>query len=358
MGVDIDLLDCGNDGVCGNADDGPTLTATTDADGNVIFPDLPPGNYQLDVDETTLPAGLAEVTTYGANNPNDPISLSEGESYDADFGYKSDAATALLTGTVWTDVNGDGMQNASEIGIEGTTVQVIDPGPDGVLGGGDDIVVATTTTAGDGSWSTSVDPGEYMVVYDAATIPAGLINDDPTNINEDLDGDGNEDAHYVLTGAADVKAGEMVDFLDFGFEPTDPNNPPTGTVDGYVYYEPAPANGDMDGSDSGIESVTVNLVDDNGDVIATATTSDGTQDVDGDGVIDPAGYYSFQGVYPGDYTVVVTDTNNSTIGLNPSGEPRTGTTSTIGCSDGRRGRHVQCRFWLRRRTEAWATSAT
>ena len=94
-GVDVNLLDCGNDGVCGNADDGPTLTATTDADGNVIFPDLPPGNYQLDVDETTLPAGLVEVTTYGANDPNEPISLSEGESYDADFGYTSDAADRL-----------------------------------------------------------------------------------------------------------------------------------------------------------------------------------------------------------------------------------------------------------------------
>ena len=42
--------------------------------------------------------------------------------------------TALLTGTVWTDVDGDGMQDASEIGIEGATVQVIDPGPDGKLG--------------------------------------------------------------------------------------------------------------------------------------------------------------------------------------------------------------------------------
>ncbi len=63
----VNLLDCGNDGVAATRDDGdePIGTATTDADGNVIFPDLPPGNYQLDVVEATLPAGLDEVTTYG-----------------------------------------------------------------------------------------------------------------------------------------------------------------------------------------------------------------------------------------------------------------------------------------------------
>ena len=71
-------------------------------------------------------------------------------------------------------------------------------------------------------------------------------------------------------------------------------------MDGYVYYEPAPADGDHGTvSDSGIESVTVNLVDDSGKVIATATTSDGTEDVDGDGTIDPAGYYSFKGSFRG-----------------------------------------------------------
>ena len=78
--------------------------------------------------------------TYGANNPNDPISLSEGDTHDADFGYKSDTLNALLNGTVWTDADVDGMKDASEIGIEGTTVQVIDPGPDGKLDGVDDTV--------------------------------------------------------------------------------------------------------------------------------------------------------------------------------------------------------------------------
>ena len=77
------------------------------------------------------------------------------------------------------------------------------------------------------------------------------------------------------------------------------------------------ASGDNE-SEPGIEKVTVNLVDAGGNVVATATVSDGFTDVDGDGVIDPAGFYSFGGVLPGDYTVVVSDTNNATIGLNPT----------------------------------------
>ncbi len=103
-----------------------------------------------------------------------------------------------------------------------------------------------------------------------------------------------------------------------------------------------------------IESVTVNLVDDNDDVIATATTSDGTQDVDGDGIIDPAGFYSFEGVFPGDYTVVVTDTNNSTIGLNPTENPN-GTSPILTVTDRR---HRPRPILATPASRSWATSAT
>ena len=98
---------------------------------------------------------------------------------------------------------------------------------------------------------------------------------------------------------------------------------PSGPWKAMSIIEPAPADGDLDaghryrhrvghGESAGQSMAVI--------VVATTTTSDGFTDVDGDGVIDPAGYYSFTNLVPDDYTVVVTDTNNATIGLNPSGE--------------------------------------
>lgn len=50
---------------------------------------------------------------------------------------------------VWLDANGDGVQDAgaAEAGINGVTVDLVSPGPDGIFGNGDDVTVASTTTA-------------------------------------------------------------------------------------------------------------------------------------------------------------------------------------------------------------------
>jgi protocatechuate 3,4-dioxygenase beta subunit len=50
---------------------------------------------------------------------------------------------------VWTDADGDGVQDAgaAETGINGVTVELMGPGPDGILGSGDDVVLATAVTA-------------------------------------------------------------------------------------------------------------------------------------------------------------------------------------------------------------------
>jgi SdrD B-like domain/Secretion system C-terminal sorting domain len=48
---------------------------------------------------------------------------------------------------IWADNNGNGIQDAGEAGINGVTVQLVSPGPDGIFGNADDVVVATTTTA-------------------------------------------------------------------------------------------------------------------------------------------------------------------------------------------------------------------
>lgn len=331
--VDIDLIDCGADRLCGTADDVVIATATTDTQGNVIFPNLPPGNYQLDIDESDpdLPAGYVE-TSYTGINPNDSIALSEGESYEADFGYASDPAEGAVSGKLWSDADADGIRDAGEAPLAGITVTLYDS---------DGNMVATTTTAADGSYEfTGLAPCPpttdwcYLIDYDESQVDAtGLNGQEPTNTS-DSDNNGMNDTSYLV----DINEGEVLTNLDFGFagpddplcmvEPCDPTvSDQAGSIEGYVYFEPAAGtpNGVLDNStDSGIEQVSLNLLDSGGNIIATTTTADGSSDANGDGVVNAAdiGYYNFAGILPGSgYQVVVSDTGNSLAGFNPSGDP-------------------------------------
>ena len=71
---------------------------------------------------------------------------------------------ATVAGTVYNDLNGNGIQDPGESGIGGVTVDLFAPGADGLLGSPDDALVATTTTAGDGSYTfTGLAAGSYLV---------------------------------------------------------------------------------------------------------------------------------------------------------------------------------------------------
>ena len=58
----------------------------------------------------------------------------------------------MIGNFVWSDADGDGLQDPGEPGIGGVTVDLMGPGPDGILGTADDVAVASTTTAADGSY--------------------------------------------------------------------------------------------------------------------------------------------------------------------------------------------------------------
>ena len=61
----------------------------------------------------------------------------------------------------------------------------------------------------------------------------------------------------------------------------------------------------QDAGEVGVRGVTVTLKDSGGNVIATQMTSNGSQDVDGDGTIDPVGFYRFSNLPPATYTVSI-----------------------------------------------------
>ncbi len=254
-----------------------TATATTDANGNYLFADVSPGTYYVGVDPTTLPAGL--TASPGSFLNTTPITLAAGQSFlDADFGYRPAAGTAVIGDFVWADANGNGIQDPGEIGIAGVPLALKDSAGN---------TVATTTTGPDGSYLfTNVAPGSYTV--QVTTPPAGYT---PTSGPQSEGGN----VSRVVT----VRAGDVVTTVDFGYD-----NPNLYAISDTVWFD-ANRDGILDPTESGIGGVTVNLLDSNGDVIATVVTN-------------PDGTFTFSGVPDGNYTIQIADNGGQLTNLQPT----------------------------------------
>ena len=175
-GVDLTVVYAGFDGVTGTGDD-VTYAVTTAADGTWGVPDLPAGDYTTTVNPATLPTGMS--ATYdldgGTATPDGvaPATLAAGQDRsDVDFGYRGSSS---IGDTVWLDADLDGVQDPGETGIGGVAVILTWPGPDGVLGNGDDVTFTDTTDAAGLYGFGGLNPGDYRVTVDTATVPAGLI---------------------------------------------------------------------------------------------------------------------------------------------------------------------------------------
>lgn len=275
-------------------------TETTDANGDYIFTDLPPGQYVLDTDPDDIPEGLDQ--TVDPTPSSSPINLSEGEDVsDVDFGHEPVANSGVLSGFVWVDVDNDGIYDDGEAPIGGVTIQVFDPST-ATAANPQGNVLYTTTTNPDGSWIVPNITGPnlkdgLLVAYVAADIDpnagADLNDGQPTNLPL---GDFN---YFPVDLASDPD--NNISFLDFGFNPEPAAN--LGSISGTIYSD-ADQNGDyLAGSDGEFQSVTLNLVDSSGNVVATTMT-------------DVNGFYQFTGLKDDSYTVVITDIDNVTKDLN------------------------------------------
>ena len=238
-------------------------TTTTSGDGNYTFDTLIAGNYTVQVDPATLPAGVAETYDLdGVASANSAsFSLATGaHRTDVDFGYR---ATGSVGDRVWLDSNGNGVQDAGEAGINGVTVQLLDASAN---------VVGTATTAGDGNYTfNNLAGGTYTVRV--SSLPAGVAE------TYDLDGiaTANQATFTLAAGASRTD-------VDFGYRYT-------GSVGDRVWLD-SNGNGIQDAGEAGINGVTVQLLDGSNNVVGTTTTA-------GDG------NYTFNNLAPGTYTVRV-----------------------------------------------------
>jgi hypothetical protein len=308
---------------------------TTDVDGKYYFYSVQPGEYQVAVTSSTsngplIGAGVTPVrfqtediddrndgsatdgigrtslsftsispvvTLMSADeptneseedpDPNQPDSLSN---LTVDFGF-----TPLLIGDyVWQDLNGNGIQDVSDTGINGITVELYDAS--GVL-------VTSTTTSNGGQYifsaftTPAIVPGNYEVRIASSQLGISDFGVTvPNNGNGANDSRGTVNGSYVTSGLFNAPFGENLD-IDFGFVDLMLGN--------YIWLD-KDLDGLQDANELGIEGVTVTLHNTLGTQLASRQT-------------DANGYWFFDrtdGLTPSsDFEVRISSSQSSTEDL-------------------------------------------
>ncbi|MFK8024758.1 MAG: SdrD B-like domain-containing protein [Ilumatobacter sp.] len=245
-----------------------------------------------------------------------------------------------LGNRIFIDSDEDGDGDGEEPVPAGVVVNLLD---------GDGDFVATTTTDADGNYLfTGLDDGEYIVELPASNFADGgpLEGFDPStgaasSTNPDDDVDDNNDGIGQTDGS--IRTGVVT--LERGDEPTDDIDGPTTTTDdssnmtvdigvvqplgsiGNRVWVDFDGDGIQDPFEQSVPDATVELLDENGDVIATTTTDD-------------TGLYLFDDLPAGEYRVRVVPTtlpdgsifapqNQGTSDDNDSDADTTGTSDIV-----------------------------
>lgn len=95
----------------------------------------------------------------------------------AAFAIEAESCTGRIGDFVWNDVNGNGLQDPDEAGLEGVHVMLMD--------GSGSVALDSTATNADGYYYfEGVCPGRYQVVVDETTIPPEFVSS-PCNVGDD-----------------------------------------------------------------------------------------------------------------------------------------------------------------------------
>lgn len=250
--------------------------------GDYLFDDLTPGVYTV----TVAVAGQTATTGGTSSGTVQTVTLlSGGVIDDADFGFILPASVGDL---LYDDLDGDGVRDGGEPGLEGVTVTLTGTTAAGPIA---PIVTTTGTTAGGNAGEYSFDdllPGDYVVTVGNGTGDLAA-------------------ATYTSTTGGDAQnltlaSGDNIDTIDFGYVAP-------GSIGDFV-FDDLDGNGVFGAGEPGLENVIVRIS--GGGLGSPVTTTTGT------GL--NAGMYSFPNLAPGDYTVEIV-----------SGLP-TGAVQTLGAS--------------------------
>ena len=283
-------------------------TTTTDENGQYHFTGLQPGNYYVSVVDDDDPHAFLPVVTDGNQVSPDPsaeydnrrptitVGLGDNDSSPMVGMFK----TVLVGNFVWNDLNGDGVQQAGEPGMEGVGA---------ILKDSNGNVLNSTYTDADGYYYFyGMEPGGYRVqfvlpdptyiftVFAKGNVP--IV--DPTHPDQCLHYDCVTSDVDPITGTTDVKflgSGEENYSFDAGvFIPV--------MVQGVTWHD-LDANGVRDAGEPGLQGINVLLFDRDGDQVGST-------------VSNANGQWQFAEMPPGTYHVrLVPPTEDETYYLSP-----------------------------------------
>jgi len=241
------------------------------------------------------------------------------EPSEPNFGY---SVSGAIGDTVFNDVDGDTIQDAGELGINGVTVNLYLDDGDGIRNGADTSAGTLTTDANGNYLFSGLANGTYFVDMDPTQAALSSYDSRTTADDEAAVGDQrevliNDDSHLDI---------------DFGYQAST-----QGSVTGTLWKDDD-AYGVIDAGETFFSGVTMELKNSGGSTIATATT-------------DGSGDYSFTGIpilspTAETYTVVITDDtgvlngysatyeNDSTLDAKQDVTPDTGTEDISGINFG------------------------
>lgn len=244
-------------------------TSVTNATGTFGFADLPAAAYELQVDPTTLPAGLVATSDADglATLNTARVAIMDGEVAEVEcFGY---AGIGSIGDKVWCDDNQNGQQDASDPGIGAVRLTLKSAQ-----------IHAEVTTDGTGYYSFAGLPvGTYTVEVDTRTLPLNRV------FVLDRDGIITPGTTLVALGGTTMN----VDDADFGYCGT-------GTIGDTVWLD-SNRNGLQDPNETGIPGATVYILGD--------LDGDGAPDYYRSRTTDSQGRYLFTNLFIGDYLVSV-----------------------------------------------------
>lgn len=150
-----------------------------------------------------------------------PTGTFEKASGIGDVELMCESAPLTIGNRVWLDLDGDGVQDADEPGLDGVVVTLLDAGGATVTS----MTTSTDATGASGSWAFGIDPGAaYTVTFDASGVtglPLGITADE-LQITSQAIGDSRTDSDADENGeiaVAPLGAGENDHTLDVGFVP-------------------------------------------------------------------------------------------------------------------------------------------
>ncbi|WP_411846710.1 SdrD B-like domain-containing protein [Roseibacillus persicicus] len=271
-------------------DENGELIAVTETgpDGSYYFGGLPlddgsgaaGADYTVKIADSNFDSGgvLQDLdNTFDNDGGSDSVSVvtltsATPDNVDQDFGYVSTDNGSIGT-TIWNDVNGDGILDGGESGIEGVTVVLYrDVDGDGVVDPSDAPIGTMTTDASGEYLFEGLPLGDYIVVVtDENNVLDGYWHSEGPSPG--TDGNSQVDSGYPVTiDSADPDN----DTADFGYY-KDP-----AAVGNYVWLD-ADGDGVQESGESPIQGAVVTL---------TITYPDGTE-VSVTDITDENGHYSF-----------------------------------------------------------------